>query len=66
MYPTGNIFPVLPIKSLVNQDSETNMTHKMATDTKLSVSNLHVLFRPYGVQKETTHVDTKALIMHHQ
>ena len=46
MYMTGNIFPVLPIKNLLNQDGETNMPYKLATGAKTSVSNLHVLFCP--------------------
>ena len=34
MYTTYNIFPVLPIKSLLNQDGETTKPHKLAAVTK--------------------------------
>ena len=44
IYTTDHIFPVLPIKHLVNQDREPNMPHKLETGTKNSVSNLRVLF----------------------
>ena len=42
MYTTDHIFPVLPIKHLVNQDGEPTTPQKLATGTKPSVSNLHV------------------------
>ena len=63
MYTTDNIFPVLQIKHLVNQDGEPTTSQKLATGTKHSVSNLHVLFCPCAVQNSTAHVDTKALNM---
>ena len=66
MYTTNHIFPVLPIKHLVNQDGEPTIPQKMVTDIKISVSNLCVLFYPCVVQKSTAHVDTKALNMCHQ
>ena len=66
MYTTDNIFPDLPIKHLVNQDSEQTTPHKLATGTKPSVSNLRVLFYPCVVRKATAHVDTKALNMRNQ
>ena len=44
MYTTDNILPVLTIKHLVNQDSEPTTPNKLATGTKTSVSNLHILF----------------------
>ena len=44
MYTADHIFPALPIKHLVNQDGEPTMSQKLATGTKPSVSNLHVLF----------------------
>ena len=59
IYTTDHIFTVIPIKHLVNQDSESNTPQKMATGTKPSVSNLLVLFFLCNVQKETAHVDTK-------
>ena len=46
MYMTDHIFPVLPIKTLMNQDFEPTTPHKLATGTKLSVSNIRVLFCP--------------------
>ena len=66
MYTTHHIFTVLPIKHLVNQDSEPNTPQKLATVTKLLVSNIRVLFCPYGVQKPTSHVNREALNMCHQ
>ena len=66
MYTTDDILPVLPIKYLVNQDSEPTTPHKLATTTKPLVSNRHVLVCPYVVRKETEHVNTKALIMHNK
>ena len=65
-YTTYHIFHVLPIKHLVNQDSEPTMPQKLATGKKRSVSNQHVLFCPCVVQKATAHVDTKAINMRHQ
>ena len=34
MYTTDHIFPLLPIKDLINEDNETTMTFKIATGTK--------------------------------
>ena len=44
MYTTHNIFPVLSMKNLTNQNGETTMPQKLATGTKHPVSNIHVLF----------------------
>ena len=66
MYTTDNIFPVIPIKDLINKDGDPTMPHKLATGTKLKVSNLCVLFFPCVVQKSTAHVETKTLNMRHQ
>ena len=44
MYMTDHIFPVLPIKDLINEDDDPKMPHKLATGTKHSVSYLLVLF----------------------
>ena len=44
MYTTDNIFPVIPIKDLINKDSDPPTPHKLATGTKHSVSHLRVLF----------------------
>ena len=64
IYTTDHIFPVLPIKHLVNQDGESTTPNKLATSTKHSLSNLRVLFCPCVVQKANAQVDTKALNMH--
>ena len=37
MYTTDHILPVLPIKNLINKDSEPTTPHKLATDTQPSV-----------------------------
>ena len=39
MYTTYHIFPVLPIKDLINEDGNPTTPHKLATGTKLSVSH---------------------------
>ena len=65
MYTTDNIFPVQPIKHLVDQDGEPATPHKLETGKKPSVSNLQVLLCPCIVKNSTAHVDTKALKMCH-
>ena len=66
MYTTDNIFPVLPIKYLINEDGDPTTPFKLATGTKPSVSHLGVLFFPCAVRKATAHIGTKALNMCHQ
>ena len=66
MYTTDHIFPVLPIKDLINEDGDPTMPHKLATGTKPTVSHLHVLFCPCVVRKSTANIGTKALNMCHQ
>ena len=66
MYRTDHIFPVLPIKYLINKDGYTTTPHKLATGTKRSVSHLRVLFCPCAVRRATTHVETKELNMRHK
>ena len=60
---TDQIFPVLPIKDLINEDGDTTLPFKLATDTKPSVSHVRVLFFSCVVRKSTAHVGTKALNM---
>ena len=66
MYTTDHIFPVLPIKDLINEDGDPTTPHKLATGTKPSVPHLRVLFFPCVVHKATAHVETKTLNMRHQ
>ena len=66
MYTTDHIFPVLPIKYLINEDGNPTTPHKLSTGTKPSVSHLRVLFCPCVVRKVTAHVGTKTLNMRHQ
>ena len=66
MYTTDHIFPVRPIKDLINEDGDPTTPFKLATGTKPSVSHLHVLFCPCVVRKASIHVGTKALNMCHQ
>ena len=66
MYMTDHIFPVLPIKDLINEDGDPTTPHKLATSTKPSVSHLCVLFCPCAVRKSAAHVETKMLNMRHQ
>ena len=61
MYATDHIFPVLPIKYLINKDGDPTTPFKLATGTKPSVSHLRMLFCPCVVRKATAHVGTKAL-----
>ena len=44
MYTKDHIFPVLPIKDLINEDGNPTTPHKLATGTKPLVSHLRVIF----------------------
>ena len=66
MYMIDHIFPVLPIKNLINKYGDPAMPFKLAAGTKPSVSNLCVLFCPCVVHKATANVGTKALNIRHQ
>ena len=66
MYTKYHIFPVLPIKYLINEDGDATTSHKLATGMKPSVSHLGMLFCPCVVCKATAQIDTKALNMCHQ
>ena len=66
MYTTYNIFPVLPIKDMINKEVDTTTSYKLERGKKPSVSHLWVLFFPCVVRKSTAHVGTNALnIRHH-
>ena len=66
MYTADNIFPVVPIKDMINKDCNTTIPLKLATGMKSSVSYLRVLFCPCVLQKATARVVKKALNMRHQ
>ena len=66
MYTTYHIFPVLPIKDIINEDGDPTTPHKLATGAKPSVSHLRVLFCLCVVRKATAHVETNTLNMRHQ
>ena len=66
MYTIDHVFPVIPIKDMINEDFEPTTPFKLATGTKPSVSHLCVLFCPCVVRKATSHVDKKALNMRNQ
>ena len=66
MYTTDQIFPVLPIKDLINEDVDPTTPYKLATGKKPLVYHLRVLFFPCVVRKATAHVETKILNMRHQ
>ena len=66
MYTTDHIFPVLPIKDLINKDGDSTTPHKFTKGTKPSVSHLRILFCTCIVRKATAHVETKTLNMRHQ
>ena len=59
-------FSVLKFKDLIKEDGKLTKSFKLATDTKPSVSHLHMLFFPFVVPKATAHVDKKVLNMRHQ
>ena len=61
MYTTYHIFPVLPIKYLINEDGDPTTPQKLATGTKPSVSHLRVIFYPCVVQKATAQVEPKGV-----
>ena len=56
MYMTAHIFPALTVNYLVNQAGEPEMSHKLSTSMKPSVSNICILFCPLVVQNATTHL----------
>ena len=58
MYTTYHIFPVLPIKDLINEDGDPTTPQKLATGMKPSFSHSRVLFFPCVVRKATVHVQT--------
>ena len=66
IYTKDRIFPVLPIKYLINEDDKPTTPFKLAAGTKPSVSHLRVLFFPCVVQKATARVGAKVLNMCHQ
>ena len=66
IYTTEHIFPVPPIKDLINEDGDPTTPYRLATGTKPSVSHLRVLFCPCVVRKATAHIETKTLNMRHQ
>ena len=66
MYTIDHIFPVLPIKDIINKGGKPTTPYKLATSKKTSVSYLHVLFFPCVIWKATSHVDNKLLNMRHQ
>ena len=65
IYMIDHIFPVLPIKDMINKYGDMTKPFKLATGTKHTVSHLCVLFCPCVVRKATVHVDKKALNMRH-
>ena len=56
MYTPDHTLPVLPIKDLINEESDPTTPFKFATYTKPSVSHLCVLFCTCVVRKATAHV----------
>ena len=66
MYTADHIFLVLPITDLINEDGNPTNPYKLATGMKPSISHLRVLFCPCDVRKDTPHIGTKVLNMHHQ
>ena len=65
MYTTYNIFLVLLIEDLINEEGDATTQHKVAIGTKPSVSHLCVLFCPCVVWKATAHLEIKTLNLRH-
>ena len=59
MYTIDHIFPVLPIKYLINEYGNPTTPRKLETGTKPLVSNLHVLSCTCVVCRATAHVESK-------
>ena len=55
MYMIDQIFPVLPIKDIINNYGNPTTPHNPATGTKPSVSYLHVFVSMCAVDLRTTH-----------
>ena len=66
LYRTDHIFPVLPIKDLINEDGDPTTPNKLAKGMKPSVLHLRMFICPCVVRKNTAHVETKTLNMRHQ
>ena len=66
MHTTDHIFPVLPIKNLINKDRDLTTPFKLATGTEPSVSYLRMLLCPFEVRKATACIGKKALNVRHQ
>ena len=66
MYTTDNIFHILPIKHLANQDGELTTTHNIATGSKPFFFKYTYLLFPCVIWKSTAHVNMKALHMCNQ
>ena len=49
MDTTYHIFPVLPVKDLINEVGDPTTPHELATGMKPTVSHLCVFFRPFVV-----------------
>ena len=66
IYTADHIFPVLPIKYLINEYKNPTKPIKVATGKKPSTLHLCLLFCPCVVWKSTARVWQKALNMCHQ
>ena len=66
MYTKYHIFPVLPIKDMINKDGKPTTPFKPATGMKPLVSHFRVLFCSCVVRKATAHVDKKEINMRYQ
>ena len=66
IYMAYNIFPVLPIKDLINKYGYPTAPFKLATGKKPSISYLRVSFFPCVVRKVTANFGIKELNMIHQ
>ena len=65
MYSTDHIFPVIPIKKLVNQDGEPTTPRKLEMGKKPLVSHPWYLLCARAIKKATAHSDKYSLNMCH-
>ena len=66
IYTTDDVFPVIEIKHMVDQDSEPTTLHELANGTKHLVSHRCVSFYLIFVRKATTHLEPKVLNVCHK
>ena len=54
MYTTDHIFPVLPIKDMINEDGDATMTHKLATGKNFIITFTRVILSMFCTESYST------------